>query len=74
MVGATAPLLMTILSDLVTKPTLFVALTVKLNVPTVVGVPDINPVFVFKPKPVGRLPSVIIHVIGVVPVAVRVWL
>jgi hypothetical protein len=71
-VGATALVLTTILSALVAFPTLFVALTVKLNVPAVVGVPVIAPVFTFKPKPAGRLPLVIDHVIGVVPVAARV--
>jgi len=58
------------LSTLVTLPAEFVALTVKLDVPAVVGVPVIAPVVAFKFKPVGRLPAVTAHVIGVVPVAV----
>ena len=45
-----------------------------MNVPVAVGVPVIAPVVAFKFKPVGRLPSVIAHVIGVVPVAASLWL
>ena len=63
---------MMMLRFLVVLPKLLVALTVKLNVPTVVSVPIIAPVDVFRFKPVGRLPFAIVHVIGVVPVAVRV--
>ena len=63
---------MTILRLLVTLPALFVALTEKLDDPTVVGVPVIAPLAVFKLRPTGRLPVAIAHVIGVVPVAVRV--
>ena len=63
---------MTMLSAFVAFPAEFDALTVKLDVPAVVGVPVIVPVFTFKPKPAGRLPTVILHVIGVVPVAARV--
>ena len=53
---------------------MFVALTVKLYVPAVVGVPKITPVSVFKPNPAGRLPSITAQVIGFVPLAFRVWL
>jgi hypothetical protein len=60
------------LSDLVTLPALFVALTVKLDVPAAVGVPVIDPDVPFKLKPAGRLPLAIAHVIGAVPVAMRV--
>ena len=73
-VGITATGLINMLSAFVAFPALFDALTVKLYVPAVTGVPDINPVFTFKPKPAGRLPTVIAHVIGSVPVAARVWL
>jgi len=73
-VGITGAGLMTMLSALVVFPATFSALTVKLNVPTAVGVPDINPVVPFNPKPVGRLPTDIDQVIGAVPVAVSVWL
>ena len=71
-VGATCAGLMTMLSAFVLFPKLLVALTVKFDVPAVVGVPVIAPVVPFKFKPAGRLPTVIAHVIGVVPVAVRV--
>ena len=65
---------MTMLNALVTFPAEFVALTVKLNGPAVVAVPVIAPVVAFKFKPVGRLPLANAHVIGVVPVAVSLWL
>ena len=65
---------MTMLNAFVTFPAEFVALTVKLYVFTAVGVPVIAPVVPFKFKPVGRLPLAIAHVIGVVPVALSVWL
>ena len=73
-VGATAAGLITMLSAFVSFPALFVALIVMFDVTAVNGVPDIVPVLTFKPKPAGRLPLVILHVIGVVPVAARVWL
>jgi hypothetical protein len=50
-------------------PAVFSALTTKLDVPAVVGVPEINPVLEFKFNPAGRVPLVIDQVIGVVPVA-----
>ena len=62
------------LSPLVTFPAEFVALTVKLNGPAAVAVPVIAPVVAFRLKPVGRLPLDTAHVIGVVPVAVSLWL
>ena len=62
----------TILKDFVVFPAIFVALTEKFNVPAAVGVPDITPVAVFNTKPVGSLPLLIDHVIGTVPVALRV--
>ena len=65
---------MTILRFLVELPAEFVALTEKLDVPAVVGVPLITPLAVFKLKPTGRLPLAKDQVIGVVPVAARVWL
>ena len=75
---------MTILMSLVILPTEFVALTVKLYVPIAVevelnttisvGVPEITPVVSFKIRPVGSVPLAIDHVIGVVPVAVSLWL
>ena len=73
-VGAIGAGLITMLRAAVVFPAIFSALTVKLNVPAAVGVPDINPVDPFKPKPVGRLPTDIIQLIGAVPVALSVWL
>jgi hypothetical protein len=58
-----------ILKAFVVFPALFYALAVKLYVPAVVGVPEINPVFEFKLNPAGREPLAIDQVIGVVPVA-----
>jgi len=55
-------------------PTEFVALAVKLNVPVTVGVPVIAPVDAFKLKPAGSFPPLIDQVMGVVPVALSVWL
>ena len=63
---------MTMLKALVPFPAEFVALTVKLNVPIVVGVPDITPVVSFKLKPAGSTRLDMDQVIGVVPVAVSV--
>ncbi len=52
-----------------------VAVTVKVNVPGVVGVPEITPPLVSGDKPVGRAPVVTLKVYGPVPpVAVKVWL
>ena len=72
MVGATGVGLMTMLNALVVEPPALSALTVKLNVPATVGVPDITPVVPFKLKPVGRPPPFIDQDIGVVPVAASV--
>ena len=57
------------LRDFVLFPAAFVALTEKLYVPAVVGVPEINPVVSFKLKPAGSVRADISQVIGVVPVA-----
>ena len=66
-------ILMSMLSCFVPLPAEFVAVTAKLNVPTVVGMPEIVPVLL-KLKPTGRLPDEIFQIIGVVPVALSVWL
>jgi hypothetical protein len=60
-------------SDFVPLPFALVALTVKVNVPPVVGVPDITPVLALSVKLLGNAPSTL-HVIGVSPVAASVWL
>ena len=65
---------MIILRAFVPFPAAFVALTEKLNVPAVVGVPVINPVVSFKLRPAGSMRLDIDQVIGVVPVAASVWL
>ena len=65
--GATLAGLTTIVRLLDAVPARFVALTVKLNVPGAVGVPEISPAaFMF--RPVGKLPLWIDHV-GEVPLA-----
>ena len=64
----------TMLRAFVLFPAAFVALTVKLNVPVVVGVPDMTPVEAFKLRPVGSVRAEISQVIGAVPVAASVWL
>ena len=72
MTGAVPPLpVTTIVNCFELFPAAFVALTVKLDVPAVVGVPEINPVFWFRVKPDGKLPLDIAQVIGGVPVATK---
>ena len=68
-----AALAIVIDSSFVLLPALLVALTVNLAVPSAVGVPLISPVSAFRLRPAGRPPSML-HVIGAVPVAARVWL
>jgi hypothetical protein len=59
----------------VSLPPLLVAITVKITVPPVVGMPEISPVEAESDKPVGNAsPLSSAHVIGAVPVAVKVWL
>ena len=65
---------MIILKALVAFPAEFVALTVKLNVPSAVGVPEITPVVAFKLRPAGNVRAEISQAIGAVPVAASVWL
>ena len=71
MVGATGAAVIAIDKFLVSLPALLVALTVKLNVPAVLGVPDITPADE-SVKLLGKLPFSNDHVISVVPVAVSV--
>jgi hypothetical protein len=69
---------------LVALPALFVAWIVKLEVPTVAGMPTITPIVVgtpeivpatvFKLKPLGRSPLAMVHVIGPIPLALSGWL
>ena len=69
-----AALVIVIDSSFVSLPALFSALTVKLAVPAVVGVPLISPVVSSSVRPSGRAPPLMLHLMGVVPLAVRVWL
>ena len=55
----------------VSSPATFSALMVKVNLPVIVGVPKI--VSLDKFNPLGKLPLKTDHVIGVVPVAARIW-
>ena len=52
------------------EPAEFCAVTVKVYLPVAVGVPEITPALL-RVSPVGRLPDVTDHVMGVVPVAVK---
>ena len=72
--SAAGALVIVIDSSFVSLPALLVALTVNLAVPSAVGVPLISPVSLFRLRPAGRLPPSKLHVMGVVPVAVRIWL
>ena len=71
--SAAGALVIVIDSSFVSLPTLFSAVTVNLAVPSAVGVPLILPVSLFRLRPSGRAP-IMLHVMGVVPVAIRVWL
>ena len=53
-------------------PAVLVALTVKVDVPVVVGVPEIMPVVSARLKPAGNVPMTTLHVMGAFPVAVTV--
>ena len=50
------------------------AWTTKLKLPVAVGVPERTPLLPFRVRPVGGVPLVMLQVIGVVPVAVKLWL
>jgi hypothetical protein len=58
-----------ILKDFELIPMEFSALTVKYDVPTVVGVPEIVPLFAFNVKPGGIVPPETDQAIGVDPLA-----
>jgi hypothetical protein len=53
-------------------PPAFIAVTVKVEAPAVVGVPLMMPVEDPKDSPAGSAPLVTLHVIGAVPVAASV--
>ena len=79
---AVAGLLMTGASGLITMVTLCAALgavplatwTVKKNELAAVGVPLRRPDVALSVSPAGTVPVAMLQVIGVVPVAVKVWL
>lgn len=48
-------------------PAMSVTFSVKVNVPTFVGLPEITPVLVFRVRPGGRAPAVLLYVNGVEP-------
>ena len=73
-VGFVAAALITILRAFVALPAVFVALTVMLYVPDLVGVPEIVPVLEVNLTSDGKLPLEIDQVIGVVPFALSVVL
>ena len=52
----------------------FAACTTKLKLPVAVGVPLNTPLLALRVRPVGNAPLVMLQVIGVVPVAVKLWL
>ena len=54
-------------------PAVFLAVTVKVKLPAVVGVPEMTPVLVFRLSPPGRLPDAFAQVMVPPPVAARVW-
>ena len=64
---------MTIDNDFVLLPAELAALTVKVDVPSDVGVPEITPSGK-SAKPSGNDPLSCVHVMGVSPVAVSLWL
>ena len=45
-------------------PVALVAATVTLLVPVAVGVPEITPVLAFKDKPAGKVPALILKLVG----------
>ena len=69
-----AAALIVIENALVLLPAEFDAVTLNENVPAAVGVPLITPVERLSDKPVGSEPLDILHVMGAVPVAVKLAL
>jgi hypothetical protein len=59
-------------NSLVSLPTVFSALTVKVDVPAVTGIPVMR--FPTRLKPVGNEPLAMLHVMGLSPFAASVWL
>ena len=75
MVGATVAAVMVMLALWVAFGNVpLAACTVKLNVPAAVGVPFNIPLAALRVRPAGKLPKATLQVMGVVPLAVKVWL
>jgi len=75
MVGQAAGLMTKVYCCKPVQPFWSVAVTVKVNVPVAVGVPEIRPLLVIGDSPVGSDPAVMVNVYGPVPpLAVIVWL
>jgi hypothetical protein len=72
-IGATGATAIVMDNDFVSCPLRLLAFMVKVDVPTVVGVPEIAP-FAAKLKPAGNVPLSRLHVMGMSPVASSVWL
>ena len=72
LVGAGAAMVIEKVRESFKPPIGPVAVTVKLDVPTAVGVPDITPVAALSDNPLGNVPTLIDHVTGPVPIASRV--
>ena len=74
-VGATVAVAMTMVTLWVALGSVpLAACTVNVNEPAVVGVPLRMPLVPLRARLVGNVPVAMLHVIGVVPVAVKVWL
>ena len=74
MVGAIGVSVMVMENICASLPLALVAVTVKVNVPATVGVPEITPVVALRVNPSGKSPEETSQVIGAVPVAARVVL
>src|SRR5699024_6598082 len=60
----TATVLISSVNSLLWEPPLLVTVTVKVNVPASVGVPEITPVLLSKDRPSGRESPVTLHSVG----------
>ena len=75
MVGAIVAAAITIVTFCVALGSVpLAACATKLKLPAVVGVPERTPVLAFRVRPVGCVPLEMLHVIGAVPLAVKLWL
>jgi len=50
------------------------SVTVKFDVPAVLGIPEISPLLAVRSSPEGRVPLLMLHVYGPTPpLAIRLW-